>query len=273
VTEHEAHLAINRALWDRLADAHGRVGDWFYDVPAFLDGESALTEIVCAQMEAAVGSVEGLDLLHLQCHFGLDTLSWARLGATVTGVDFSPVAIERARELATQAGITATFVEADAQALPPALDGQFDVVFASYGALCWIADLDAWFGGAARALRTDGKLVVVECHPLLLITDSADPVVFGCPYLGGVPLVEEWEGTYAGGDVDICQPTVGYPHGLGEIVTALIRSGLRIDDFTEYLRDPKQNDPGVLTRDDTGRSRLTLGGQDLPLTYSLRATR
>ncbi|WP_405059054.1 class I SAM-dependent methyltransferase [Kribbella sp. NBC_01505] len=240
-----------------------------YDVDGFLGGSSALTTTIRSE----VRPVDGLDLLHLQCHFGLESLSFAREGARVTGVDFSPAAIEHARLLAAQAGIPATFVEADTQELPTSLDGQFDLVFASYGTLCWVASLDAWFQGAFRALRPNGKLILLEIHPLMLMTDSASPLVFGSVYLGGAAQVFQWEGTYAGGAASVSQPAVGYPHGVGEVVTAAARAGFVIEDLTEHLRDDKEHRPDVLVRDPDGWYRLSVAGQDLPVAYSLRATR
>lgn len=147
---------LNQARWDELARLHGQ--DDYYDVEGFLTGQIMLSGREQEEMVAAVGSVSGLDLLHVQCHFGLGTLSWARLGAHVTGLDFSPVAVERARSLATAAGIDARFVQADAQRLPAELADAFDVVFASYGVLPWIADVTAWMTAAATALRPGGVL-------------------------------------------------------------------------------------------------------------------
>lgn len=269
MTDENPDLEVNRQLWDRLTEVHTTGGSTYYDIDGLLAGRSSLTSIV----RSAVGPVGGLDLLHMQCHFGLDTLSFAREGARVTGVDFSPAAVEYARGLATRAGLAATFVQADVQQLPEELDGRSDVVFASYGSLCWIASLDAWFGGAARVLRPGGRLVVVEVHPLMLMVDSVAPVVFGTAYLGGAAQVDQWEGTYAGGDVPISQPSVGYPHGLGEVVTAAARAGFAVDDLTEYLRDEQEHRSGVLVRDADGWYRLPVGGQDLPVTYSLQATK
>jgi len=143
-------LAPNRALWDVRAEVHGTTAaDRFYDVDAFLAGRQTLY----ALERGLAGDVAGKDLLHLQCHFGMDTLSWARLGARVTGVGFSPVAVERARRLAGHAGIEATFVEADTQRLPASLAGRFDVAVATFGVLCWNRDLGAWVAGAGASLR------------------------------------------------------------------------------------------------------------------------
>ncbi|TDC34060.1 class I SAM-dependent methyltransferase [Kribbella albertanoniae] len=261
-------IELNRALWEQLVTAHSEATSDYYDVEGFLAGKSVLGEICIDE----VGAVDGVDLLHLQCHFGLDSLDWARRGARVTGVDFSPAAIALARELALRAGLPATFVEADAQRLPESLDGQFDVVFASYGALCWIGDLDAWFGGAWRALRPGGRLVLVELHPISLAVDSVDPLVFGEPLTGAAPHVDRWEDSYAGG-ASVSQDYVAFPHGLGEIVTAAARSGLIIESLTDYVAESQEHRSDVMTRGDDGKYRLRIGGQDMPLTYALQARR
>src|SRR5262249_15236896 len=148
----------NRAWWDELVAHH--VASPFYRVDAFRRGEVVLDPIARERLT----EVKGKRLLHLQCHFGLDTLSIARMGAEVTGVDFSPSAIATARALAKETGLPATFVEADVLAPPDDLTG-FDFAFASWGAINWIADLDAWMRTAAQALKPGGRLLVIEGHP------------------------------------------------------------------------------------------------------------
>jgi ubiquinone/menaquinone biosynthesis C-methylase UbiE len=174
----------NLAWWEERAALHGQDGA-FYDIEGFLAGGSALTERERSEVEAAIGEVGGKDLLHVQCHIGLGTLSFARLGAVVTGVDFSPTAIRRAGEIAQRAGLSARFVVADARALPAKLDERFDCVFASYGVLVWIDDLSAWMSSATRSMRHGGSLVLVEGHPLLSMVRSTDPVVLEDPYGAG----------------------------------------------------------------------------------------
>jgi SAM-dependent methyltransferase len=264
---------LNRALWDERAELHGQ--DDYYDVAGFLAGASTLSERELIEVQAAVGDVAGLDVLHLQCHFGLDTLSFARLGARATGLDFSPVAIARARGLAREADLAATFIEADSQRLPTELEGGFDLVFASYGVLCWIADVDAWMRSAHTALRPGGHLVLIDLHPAAQMVGEIDPLEFDFPYLGGAPMRFEASGSYAVPDADTSANTsVEYAHGLGEIVTAAVSSGLRIDALVEWLDESFDPRGGILAVDDDGLFRLRLGGgSPLPLTFSLRATR
>ncbi|MCK9931607.1 class I SAM-dependent methyltransferase [Frankia sp. Mgl5] len=225
-------------------------------------------------MTAAVGSVSGVDLLHGQCHFGLGALSWARLGAQVTGLDFSGVAVERARALATAAGLDAWFVQADTQRLPDGLSGSFDLVVASYGVLPWIEDIPAWMTTAATALRHGGALVLVDGHPLTQMIDTVDPVRFDFPYQGGAAHHLRSTTFYASSATRLqTTRTVRYPHGLGEIVTAAADAGLWIDVLTEYLdaEDPSGRQD-QMTRGRDGRWRLLLSGQQIPVEYALRAS-
>lgn len=272
MNESNEAIEVNRALWDERARLHGQ--DAVYDVEGFLRGDSALLDREIQQVTAAVGSVENIDLLHIQCHFGLSTLSWARLGANVTGVDFSPVAIERARDLAKQAGLQAEFVEADAQHLPSHLENWFDVAFASYGVVTWIEDLDAWMRSAFRSLRPGGKFVIVEVHPVFAMFDSREPLVIDFPYGGGEQRRFDESGSYADPDLDTsANVSAQFAYGLGDVVNAAIRAGFVIDDLTEYLdeiMDPRGN---VLRRNAEGAYVLPLGDELLPVTYSLRASR
>jgi SAM-dependent methyltransferase len=269
VTDADEARAINRALWDERARLHGTSPrDQLYDVSAFLGGRDTLGE---PELEL-VGDVSGLDVLHLQCHFGMDTLSWARRGARITGVDFSPVAVERARALAAEAGLDAEFLEADTQALPSTLDGRFDLVVATYGVLVWISDLAAWFAGAHRALRADGgRLVLVDFHPAYTMAASVDPLLLDWPYGGGVPDRYASSGSYADPDLaTTANEAVSYPHNVGEIVTAAAGAGFRIEWLGEHV-DADRDGRGLLPRDPDGRYRFHLSDSALPVLYSLRA--
>lgn len=263
-------LTLNRALWDMRARVHGSTStDRFYDVEAFLAGGQTLY----ALERDLAGDVAGTDLLHLQCHFGLDTLNWARLGARVTGVDFSPAAVERARDIAGRAGLEATFVEADTQDLPAALAGRFDLAVATYGVFCWIGDLDAWMRGAAMALRPGGRLILVDMHPATQMAATLNPLVVDWPYGGGEPHRETVTGTYADDAVATpAQETIQYPHSLGEIVTAAATAGLTVRHLGEHVAvdiDPR----GILPQSPDGHYRFPFGDSHLPVLFSLKALR
>lgn len=261
-------LAANRALWDDLAEFHGTdPEDRSYDVPSFLAGGQTLRAI---ERELA-GDVAGKDLLHLQCHFGMDTLNWARLGARVTGVDFSSKAIARARTLAEQAGVDAEFVEADTQRLPDALAGRFDLVVATYGVLSWIGDLGAWMSGAATALRPGGRLVLVDLHPAFQTVLTFDPFVADWPYGGGAPQHDAMTGTYALAEAPLePKKSTQYPYSVGEIVTAAASAGLaveRLDEHTETETDGRH----ILPQGPDGLYRFPFSDTHLPILYSLSA--
>lgn len=262
---------INKRRWDALAARHGQGEDSYYDVEGFLAGGSSLNDREVAEVTSAAGEIAGADLLHLQCHFGLDTLSLARRGARVTGVDFSGVAIRRARLLAERAGLQADFVESDVLALPESLAGRFDVVFASYGVLCWISSARAWMASAAKCLRPGGALVLIEIHPLVGMLDSAEPLVADFPYGGERPHTSSSEMSYAVGGLDApASQTVQWPHSLGEVVTAAATAGLRVESLTEWFDEDQ--DPKLVVGTD-GRARLPLGSQYLPTSYGMRARR
>jgi len=235
VTDLERELAENRRLWDAWTPIHTS-GD-FYDVKRFRDDPSDVRIEPWEREE--VGDVTGKSLLHLQCHFGLDTLSWARLGAAhVTGVDFSEPAIAFANELATETGLAdrARFVVANVYDLPGPLEGEtFDVVYTGRGALCWLPDLEPWARSIASFLAPGGIFFIHEAHPVFwAIADeqqTPNDIHFGFDYWGGggtqsFPV----EGSYADLTAEVdAEVEHSWMHSLGEIVTLLADAGLRIE--------------------------------------------
>jgi SAM-dependent methyltransferase len=267
----EKQVAANRAHWDELVPHH--VASEFYDVNGFKAGRSSLKRI---DVEG-LGDVRGRRLLHLQCHFGLDTLSWARLGAEVTGVDFSRQAIEAARAISRETGVAGRFFECDVYDAPSVLKGRYDVVFTGIGALYWLPDLDRWAGVVSRLLGPGGVFYMRECHPLTSSLDEgSDPRAprFGYPYLTtGEPLRSEDEGSYADRNARVeHRVNYGWSHDLGETLTALANAGLRI----EFLREHEVADwepfPNMVPVGDR-LWRLPDGAPRIPLTYSVRAIR
>ena len=241
------------------------------DVATFRAGGLTLRAIECE----ALGDVRGRSLLHLQCNMGSDTLSWARLGTHVTGVDFSDAAIAQARALGSESGLPARFLRSDLYALPTTLDEQFDIVFASYGALCWLPDLESWAEIAARYLRPGGTLLLVEMHPvaLMLATTSEDSLslrVSGPYFHAAEPVVESVSGQLA---VAGAPETVYiWRYGLGEVVTSLARAGLRIERLDEYPLAHYQQFP-CLVRGDDGWWRWPTPDNTLPMLFAIRATK
>ncbi len=224
-----------------------------------------------------VGPVDGKSLLHLQCHFGMDTLCWARLGAKVTGVDFSGAAIAQARALATELDIPARFVESDVYAVPEALDEMFDIVYTSRGVLGWLPDIGRWAQVVAHAVRPRGFFYLTEIHPIALVFDDDDGVTelkLRYPYFTqSEPFAFEVKGSYADRTATVNQRfEYGWNHGLGEIVTALATAGLRIDFVHEF---PFNEWPISFLQpagDGTYRLRSPDEGR-LPLFFSLKASK
>jgi SAM-dependent methyltransferase len=264
------YTEANRRHWDEIVPIHA--GSEFYDVASFKAGESKLKPVEREEL----GDVRGKSMLHLQCHFGLDTLSWAREGAIVTGADFSPQAIETARALAAETGTEARFVLSDLYQLPRSLDGQFDIVFTSYGVLCWLADLVHWAEVAAHFVRPGGTFYIVEFHPFAGVFDDEPDVTdlrVRYPYFpSGEPLRFEVDGTYAASTKLDRRVTYEWPHPISEVVTALIQAGLRIDFLHEFPFSTYQFLPFTEQVSDH-IVRLTKHDGCVPLLFSIKATK
>jgi len=260
----------NLELWEEWTEIH--VGSEFYDVESFIrDGRSRLR----AEELEEIGEVRGRDLLHLQCHFGLDTLSFARLGARVTGADFSPKAIAAARRLAAECGLEASFVCADLYALPDHLVGDFDIVYTSRGVLSWLRDIQGWGRVIAHFLRPGGVFYITEAHPFMLVLDDDEGVTevrVRYPYsTNGRPLAFPTSGSYADRSAKLkTEVEYGWAHGLGEIVTSLADAGLRIEMLREQHSIPWERPFLVKVADRDYRLPGDLEGT-VPLMFSLRA--
>lgn len=255
--------AANRANWDAWAAVHGQ--DDYYDLDGLVAGRDSLTDV---EVAALPPSVAGLDVLHVQCHLGLDAVSLARRGARVTGVDLSPVAVRRAAELADRCGVAVRYLEGDSTDLPATLHGRFDVAFATFGILCWIGDVDAWMRSVTACLRPGGRLILIDGHPLkdVVVSRGDEPYAYDGPH------VYTSTGSYAG--VSTPEPTtnVQFAHSLGEIVTAAAGAGLRVSRLVEHLDSPV--DMADLGHPDPdGRYRLRLDGQPVPMLFTLVAGR
>ncbi|MPZ99416.1 MAG: methyltransferase domain-containing protein [Dehalococcoidia bacterium] len=266
----DEYRETNRLNWDSRVPVH--VASRAYDWEGFVAGGSSLDPVEVEEL----GDVSGKRLLHLQCHFGRDTLSWARLGATVTGIDFSPAAIEAARRLSAESGVPGRFVEAELYDSPNILDERFDIVYTGIGALCWLPDIRGWAEVVARFLEPGGRLYLREGHPgLWALDDERDDrlLVTRYPYFE-TPEPQRWvtPNTYTDGPELEHPTTYEWNHGLGEIVTALIDAGLRLEFLHEHRFVDWQALPWMV-RADPGRYRLPEGDERLPLMYSLRAVK
>jgi len=263
-------MAGNRANWDQRVPVH--VASAFYDVEGWLaSGRGPRPD------EADVlGDVGDLDLVHLQCHFGLDTLSWARAGARVTGLDFSQPAVDEARALARRAGLEgrATFVCADVHDAVAALGGAtFDVVYVSLGALCWLPSVDRWAAVAGALTRPGGRLFVHDVHPLADALADDELVVEHSYFEGPEAFVDDSGSTYTDGDATVgVGRSFSWAHGLGEIVTAVLGHGFTLErlvehDWTAFARFP------WLVRQGDQHYAIPPGRPRVPLSFTLLARR
>ena len=255
-------LEVNRAWWDGAARIHG--DDPIYDTEALIAGADSLGDAEQAALAASVNSVDGLDVIHVQCHIGFDTISLARRGARVVGLDFSAAALAKAQELARRAGVEAIWVQADAARIPADLHGRFDLAYATIGAICWIEDISAWMRSVAATLRPGGRLVLVEIHPLLTMVAAREPFSLDFPYAFDGPHRFDDPGTYAVPNAELAS---------SETVTAAIEARMRIDSLIEHLDASKSPSPPIVAREADGRYRLRLDGQRLPILFTLLATK
>lgn len=249
------YFEMNRIGWDRRAKVH--IESAFYDVKGFLAGKTSLQEIELSELK----EVAGRSLLHLQCHFGLDTLSWTRMGASCTGVDISPVAIETAKDLAQKTGLDARFVCSDVYRFQRGVGDLYDIVFTSYGAVCWLPDLKRWAEVVSSNLAMGGIFYMVEFHPIY-------DLLAGYSYFTtDVPNVEE-EDTYTENGTDAVAELATWAHPLSNVVNALVGHGIQIEQLNEFPFSPYNCFADMVERE-PGRFYLNHRGQDVPIIYSL----
>ncbi len=262
----------NQELWDALTPVH--VKSEFYGLEEFRRGRCSLDPLELEEL----GDLAGKSLLHLQCHFGMDTLSWARRGAKVTGMDFSEPAIEQARSLAAELGMDARFVCCDLYDLPSHLDEEFDIVFTSAGVLCWLPDLPAWGKVIARFLKPGGLFYLREFHPFLYCLDDREGVKEPRPFYpyfhDGEPLrfAGGEDGDYADPDTVVNKDSVEWPYALSRVIGALLSAGLKLESFREFPYTTYQSLPFLEKRSD-GRWIMPGYPEGFPMMFSLKARR
>ena len=255
---------INQQTWNNKTDVH--IASDFYDNVAFLNGKSTLNII---ELEL-LGDISNKNILHLQCHFGQDTLSLARLGAKVTGIDFSNKAIERAKEQADKLNIDATFICCDVYDTPQFLNEKFDIVFTSYGTIGWLPDLDKWAKVISHFLKPNGKFIIADFHPVVWMFDNDFKAVF-YNYFNVAPIIEDESGTYADRYSDIEAQTITWNHPISEILNALLLNGLELNTFNEYNFSP-YNCFNETEEFETRKFRIKHLGNKIPMVYSILAS-
>lgn len=261
----DKYIEINRLSWNNRVETHLKSD--FYDVAGFLEGNTSLKDIEVGLL----GDISGKSILHLQCHFGQDSISMSRLGAKVTGIDLSDKAIESAERLANETNVDAKFICCDLYELPKHLDETFDIVFTSYGTIGWLPDLDKWAAIIAKYLKPHGKFVFVEFHPVVWMFDD-DFSTIAYDYHNAGPIIESETGTYADKSSDLKSQYIAWNHGLGEVITSLINNGLDINALSEYNYSPYdcfQHTEEIAP----GKFRIAHLGSRIPMVYSVVASK
>jgi SAM-dependent methyltransferase len=261
------YFIANKDLWNQRTAVHKDSS--FYNLAGFKAGENVLTPIELNELP----DVKGKTMLHLQCHFGMDSLNWSRLGADVTGVDLSDVAINEARQLNNELEMNAKFICSNVYDLKEHLDEKFDIVFTSYGTIGWLPDLDKWAGIVSHYLKPGGVFYIAEFHPVVWIFDDSFTHI-KYYYDNRELIVTENEGTYTDTDYksDIKGKEYSWNHGLSEVFTALIKAGLTIESFNEYMYSPY---PCFSNTVEIEKGKWQIKGMEgkIPMVYSILAKR
>ena len=259
------YININKQTWNEKTDVH--IASEFYDMESFLHGKSTLNDIELPLL----GAISGKKILHLQCHFGQDTLSLARMGAQVTGIDLWDKAIERAREFAAKLNLDATFICCDIYDAPNHSDETFDIVFTSYGTIGWLPDLEKWANVIAHFLKPGGRFIMADFHPVVWMFDDNFKTVF-YNYFNVEPIIESTSGTYADKEAEITTKTISWNHPISEILNALLQSGLELNAFNEYDYSP-YNCFNETVEVEKGKFRIKHFDNKIPMVYSIVATK
>ena len=270
------YLTVNRSNWDERAPAHAASPG--YAIDRFVGDPDYISDVVRFDVPR-LGDLRGLTGVHLQCHIGTDTVSLARLGARMTGVDFSPAALVEARRLAERLGLEVDFVESDVYSVLDVLPkASYDLVFTGIGALCWLPDIRRWAQVVAGLLRPGGRLFLRDGHPMLWSLDETrtdDLLAVEYPYFERPePIVSDEEGTYVETDARFTNNiTHSWNHGIGEVVTALLDNGMRLTMLVEHDSVPWEGLPGKMTQIGDGEWQLADRPWRVAHSYTLQAAK
>lgn len=263
MSAYDQYFEANKDLWNQRTAVHKDSS--FYDLAGFKTGKPALTPIEVSE----VGDVKGKALLHLQCHFGMDSLDWARRGAQVTGVDLSDEAIREARQLNEELGLNATFICCNVYDVPQHVQEPFDLVFTSYGVVGWLPDLDKWAAVIAGSLKPGGTFYMAEFHPVVWMFDDEFTRI-AYYYDNRELIVTESQGTYTDRNAAIKAKEYSWNHSLSEVLNALIRQGLQIELFNEYMYSPYPCFSNTVQGEDGNWYIKGMEGR-IPMVYTVRA--
>jgi 2-polyprenyl-3-methyl-5-hydroxy-6-metoxy-1,4-benzoquinol methylase len=261
----DQYFEANKFLWNQRTIVH-KDSD-FYGLAEFKKGESVLTSIELSEL----GDVKGKSLLHLQCHFGMDTLDWARRGAIVTGIDLSDTAIEEAKKLNDELGLNAKFVCCNVYDTSSHVKEQFDIVFTSYGTIGWLPDLDKWAAVITGRLKPGGLFYIAEFHPMVWMFDD-DFTHIKYSYENREVIITENQGTYTDRDADIKGKEYSWNHSIGEVLNALIKAGLKIASLNEFMYSPYPCFRNVIEFE-KGKWHIKGLEEKIPMVYSVKAVK
>ena len=263
--DHNLYFEANKNLWNQRTAVHK--DSEFYNLEVFKDGENSLTPIEMNE----IGDVKGKSVLHLQCHFGMDTLSFSRMGAKCTGVDISDDAIELAREINDELKLDVKFVCCNVLDTSEYVTEQFDIVFTSYGTIGWLPDLKPWARMIAQRMKPDGFFYIAEFHPVMWMFDD-DFTHIKYAYENQEVIITENEGTYTNRNADIKGKEYSWNHSISEVLNALLEAGLKIAFFNEHMYSPY---PCFRNTIETEKGKWHIKGMEgkLPMVYSLKAVK
>lgn len=254
------YISINKNAWNLKTNTH--IKSEFYDNISFLKGRNTLNPIELG----ILGDISGKSILHLQCHFGQDSMSLAQLGAHVTAVDFSEEAIKKAKEFNDELGLNVDFICANIYELPSVLDKKYDYVFTSYGVIGWLENLDLWASVISNFLKIGGKFLIVEFHPVIwMFDDEFKNITYS--YFKNDPINEISTGSYADTSAEINYQTITWNHSLSEIFTSLINQGINILEFKEYDYSSYNCFSNMIKENE--KYRIEHCGKNLPLMFSI----
>lgn len=259
------YILKNKKSWNERVPYH--LQSDFYNMKDFLKNKSSLQSIELGLL----GNVNNKTILHLQCHFGQDSISLAKMGAYVTGVDFSEAAIEAARKLSTDTYCTAEFICCNIYDLGNHLDKSFDIVFTSYGTIGWLPDLNKWAYIISKYLKAGGSFIFAEFHPVVwMFNDSFKKITYN--YFNEGEIIEPYSGTYADLKAPISGETTTWNHSISEVINNLIQYDLEIDVFNEYDYSPYNCFKNTIETE-KGKFRIKHLDNKIPMVFALKATK
>lgn len=259
------YAQINKKWWNNVTPIHSR--SKLYNLPAFKKGKTSLEKTEIEEL----GKVKGKTMLHLMCHFGMDTLSWARRGADVTGVDISDESIKLAKKLSRELALPAKFICSDIYTLHKVLDKQFDIVYTSYGVLCWVSNIKKWAKLINHYLKPGGTFYIIELHPFAGILSTDFKLEY--KYFDNGPFIDDSSGTYTDWSAPLKGVTYEWNWTLADVICALIEAGLKIEFVHEFPYSMYDQFPGFMEKNKRNEWVLKNKKIQIPLLFSLKATK